>query len=148
MAAPQKHRACNRPGRPLCDKACNRIRAGVLQQTLPATSLLNTTVLYTEVRDQGLQQRGGTATNPYFEALPNLHPYLCPYLYLHWYLQSVLIRYISIAISVYPYVDLHLYVHRQNVYLYPYLYTFLYLHICIHIHPISAYKMRMSICSI
>ena len=25
MAAPQKHRACNRPGRPFCDKACNRI---------------------------------------------------------------------------------------------------------------------------
>ena len=25
MTAPQKHRACNRPGRPFCDKACNRI---------------------------------------------------------------------------------------------------------------------------
>ena len=25
MAAPQKHRACNRHGRPFCDKACNRI---------------------------------------------------------------------------------------------------------------------------
>ena len=24
MAAPQKHRACNRPGRPFCDKACNK----------------------------------------------------------------------------------------------------------------------------
>ena len=25
MAACQKHRMCNRPGRPFCDKACNRI---------------------------------------------------------------------------------------------------------------------------
>ena len=25
VAAPQTHRACNNPGRPFCDKACNRI---------------------------------------------------------------------------------------------------------------------------
>ena len=46
MAAPQRHRVCNRPGLPFCDEACNRI--------LVATSLLKTTVLYTEARDKGL----------------------------------------------------------------------------------------------
>ena len=52
MAAAQKHRACTRPGRPCCDKACDRI--GDRRQTLPATNLLTTAVLYTEVCDKGV----------------------------------------------------------------------------------------------
>ena len=32
-------------------------QSGVLQQTLPATSLLKIAVLYTQARDKGLQQR-------------------------------------------------------------------------------------------
>ena len=47
MAAPQTHQACNRPGRPFCDKVCDRI-------ALSAASLLKITVLYTEARDKGL----------------------------------------------------------------------------------------------
>ena len=43
------------PGGLFCDKACNRI--GGFCDTLPATNLLKSTVLYTEARDKGLSQR-------------------------------------------------------------------------------------------
>ena len=34
MSAAQKHRACNRPGRPFCDKACNRLGGSCAKPSL------------------------------------------------------------------------------------------------------------------
>ena len=44
---PKKHRVCNRPGRPFCDKACNRIGASCDKSSQystqrPATKVCNT----------------------------------------------------------------------------------------------------------
>ena len=50
MAASQKHRACNRPGGLFATRLVTE--SGVLRQTLHATSLLKSTVLYTEARDR------------------------------------------------------------------------------------------------
>ena len=80
IAAAQKHRACNRPGRPFCDKACNRI--GGLATNPPCDKPIedcNTLHRCSPQRfvAEGPQQRfvtegGGTATNPYFEPHPNV----------------------------------------------------------------------------
>ena len=83
MAAPQKHRACNRPGRPFCDKACDKI--GGLATNPPCDkpaedySTLHRGPRQRFVRE-GPRQRfvtEGGRDNPYFEALPYIHMYTC-----------------------------------------------------------------------
>ena len=83
MAAARKHRACNRPGRPFCDKACNRI-GGIATNPPCDKPIEDCSTLHGGLR-QGFVTRdprqrfvtGGTATNLCFE----------PHRYHLWHLQ-------------------------------------------------------------
>ena len=77
MAAAQKHQACNRPGRPLCDNACNKIGGSCdkpsRRQAFRRLSTLHTPA--TRVCNRGPATKvcnrvRGTATNPYFGPRP------------------------------------------------------------------------------
>ena len=71
------------------------LRQGLfLRQTLLATSLLKTTVLYTEARDKGCSRgpatkvcnrggRRGIGTSPHFESQPISMRYSCVYVYVY-----------------------------------------------------------------
>ena len=80
MVAPPKHRACNRPGRPFCDKACSRIR-GIATNPPCDKPIEDYSTLHRAPRKgfvtEGPRQRfatgGGTATNPYFESQPYIY---------------------------------------------------------------------------
>ena len=79
MAAPQKHQACNRPGRPFGDKACNSMR-GLATNPPCDKPIEDYSTLHRGPRQgfvtEGPRQRhvteggGGTSTNPYFESQP------------------------------------------------------------------------------
>ena len=92
MAAPQKHRACNRPGRPFCDKACNRI--GGLATNPPCEKPIEDYSTLHRGPRQGFvtecpRQRyvteggGGTATNSHFEAQPYMYTHMYIYIYIY-----------------------------------------------------------------
>ena len=97
MAAPQKHRACKRPGRTFCDKTCNRI--GVSCDNPPPCdkpvedySTLNrppATRVCNRGRVTKVWNRGATATNPYFEALPYRYRYRYTYVCIYIYMYSL-----------------------------------------------------------
>ena len=79
MAAAQKHRV-NRPGRPLCDKACNRTRG--LATSPPCNKPVEDCSTLHRGPQQGFVTEGprqrfvteaGTATNPYFGAHPHVY---------------------------------------------------------------------------
>ena len=108
-----KHRACNRPGRPFCDKACNRIGRSATK-SLRDKPIEDYSTLHRGPRQgfvtEGPRQRyvkeggGGTATNPHFESQPYMHihymciyTYRCIYMYLH----------MCIYIHIYIYICTH-----------------------------------------
>ena len=74
MAAAQKHRACNRPGRPFCDKACNRIAGScdkpslrqAYQRLQYSTQRLATWDCNRGPATKVCNRGGRTATNHYF----------------------------------------------------------------------------------
>ena len=53
-AASQKHWACNRPGRPVCDTACNRMGGGLATNSPCDKPIEDYSTLYAEACDKGL----------------------------------------------------------------------------------------------
>ena len=109
MAAPQKHPACNRPGRPFCDKACSRI--GFFATNPPCDKPIEDySTLHRGPRQgfvtQGPRQRyvteggGGDRDQAPFRVTA-IYMYICKYIciYTHIYLEPYRVSVLSLKPS-------------------------------------------------
>ena len=106
MAAPQKHRACNRPGRPFWDKACKRIRG--LATNPPCNKPIDDhSTLHRGARQrfvtEGPRQRyvEGDRDGPLFQGTAI---YVCVYRYVHE-------RCMRMYMNMYRYMPMHVYMY-------------------------------------
>ena len=114
MAAPQKHRACNRLGRPFCDKACNRLGGPPCDKPTKDYS-----TLHRGPRQGFVTEAGGTASNPTFESQPYIYIciYTCTYTYIYiymcvcMYMNAIHIRlliHLYVQYIIHAYIDIYL----------------------------------------
>ena len=114
MAAAQKHRACNGPARPFCDKACNRM--GGLATNPPCDKPIeDCSTLHRGPRQgfvtEGPQQRfvaeGRTATNPDFEPYRYIYIYRDRTMHAGVYIHVCFGGSISLSVVAYIFVCIH-----------------------------------------
>ena len=148
--SPQKHRACNRPGCPFCDKACNRIR-GSCDKPSCHKAVEDYSNLHRGLQQgfvtEGLRQRLVTAGGGPRQTLISRH---CPN-YVHMYTDLNLSVDLSIYLSIHLSICLFTYLFLC-LYIYLYMYIFLpidlsiYLSIYLSISLSLSLSMFLSIC--